>query len=435
MNITSIIQQLFRPPTYSTKLSLAPSEVFSDEDKRSLHIDSIDTVEKQAQTQATAASHRPVRVLHAIRQGSIGGGESHVMDLVTHLQRSDYQSVVLAFTPGAMVDRLRSLGHKVHVIESTRAFDFSVGRQVSELLKSEEIDLIHIHGTRAFTNLLLPAKKLQIPIVYTIHGWSFHPDQPAHIYYARRFIEAYLCKSARQVITVSDSNHETGVRLSPNFRSVTIRHGIDTVRFDRRQVKKDLRPDLGIPADAFLLGFIARMTKQKQPLLMLKAFEKALQQSGGVNSPLHLLFVGDGELRSDAEALIRSSELLQQKVSLQSFRTDIPELLAACNVYCLPSLWEGLPIGLVEAMAMSLPCIATAVDGTCNAIQHEQNGILIQPGSEQALTDAILRTSADSTLCERIGAAARQTAEEQFSVYKMTARIAAVYENILVKKS
>lgn len=382
-------------------------------------------------TVAPMPKHAPVRVLHAIRQGSIGGGESHIIDLATHLNRSDYESVILAFSPGAMVDKLRKMGYKVYVIESANAFDLSVGRAVRQLLKTKQIDLIHVHGTRAFSNLLLPARQLRIPVVYTVHGWSFHPDQSFPIYHARRLAEAFFCKAARQVITVSAANHLTGQQLSPDFHSVTIPNGVDTKRFSPSNVQVDLRPSLGIPADAFVVGFIARLTKQKQPLLMLQAFEQALQKSGGIDSKLHLLMVGDGELRNDVEALINHSELLQKKVSLQGFRTDVPELLAACNAYCLPSLWEGLPIALLEAMAMQLPCVATAVDGTCNVLQNEHNGLLITPGVMTELANAILRLLSDKDLCGQLGTEARRTIKKRFSAQSMADRTAAVYKNVL----
>lgn len=377
----------------------------------------------------------PIRVLHAIRQGSIGGGESHIIDLVTHLNKSDYESVILAFSPGAMVDRLRKMNYKVYVIESSNAFDLSVGREVRKLLKTTQIDLVHIHGTRAFSNLLLPARQLGIPVVYTVHGWSFHPDQSFPVYHARRLAEAFFCKAARQVITVSAANHLTGQQLSPNFRSVTIPNGVDTARFSPHNIQVDLRPSLGIPANAFVIGFVARLTKQKQPLMMLQAFEQALQKSGSMESKLHLLMVGDGELRADAEAIINRSELLQKKVSLQGFRTDVPELLATCDAYCLPSLWEGLPIALLEAMAMQLPCVATSVDGTCNVLQHEHNGLLIAPGAADALTDALMRLLFDKDLCGQLGTEARRTVEKRFSAQAMADRTSAVYENVLAVRA
>ncbi|WP_250632439.1 glycosyltransferase family 4 protein [Rhodoflexus caldus] len=394
-------------------------------------------MQTSALTSATIAplTHKKtVRVLHAIRQGSIGGGESHIIDLVTHLNKSDYESVILAFSPGAMVDRLRKMGYKVYVIESTNAFDLSTGRQVRNLLKSQQIDLVHVHGTRAFSNLLLPARQLGIPLVYTVHGWSFHSDQSFPVYHARRMAEVFFCKAAQQVITVSAANHLTGQQLSTDFHSVTIPNGVDTERFNLNNIKVDLRPSLGIPADAFVIGFVARLTKQKQPLLMLHAFEKAVQKSGGMESKLHLLMVGDGELRPDVENVINHSELLQKKVCLQGFRTDVPELLAACNAYCLPSLWEGLPIALLEAMAMQLPCVATAVDGTCNVLQNEQNGLLIAPESVDALANALLYLLHDDAMCRKLGKEARRTVEKRFSAQAMADRTAAVYEEVLAMR-
>lgn len=386
---------------------------------------------QQQTTRASLAQKAPVRILHVIRQGSIGGGESHVLELVKHLNSADYQSVVLAFSTGAMVERLQKSGFRTYVVESAHAFDFSIGKQVRYIIAAEQIQLVHIHGTRAFSNLMLPLRQLQLPVVYTVHGWSFHAGQSPLTYYARKLAEEFFCKTACQVITVSQANHAAGKQLFPDFDSVTIPNGVDVERFNRNKVQANVRSTLGIPADAFTVGFIARMTEQKQPLMMLRAFEEAVQQSGGSNSPLHLLMVGDGDLRAETENYVRQSAVLQGKVCLQGFRTDVPELLAACNAYCLPSLWEGLPMGLLEAMAMHLPCIATSVDGTCNVLQHEHNGLLIPPTDASALADAVLRLLHDKDLCQQLGAEARRTVEMHFSAQKMATRTAAVYEKLM----
>ena len=122
--------------------------------------------------------NKKIRVLECIRQGQIGGGESHLLSLVENLNKDVYEPVVLSFTDGPMIDRLKALNIPVHIIPSNKPFDFKVWGKVKQLMLDEKIDLVHAHGTRANSNVFRAAKSLKKPLAYTIHGWSFHVDQP-----------------------------------------------------------------------------------------------------------------------------------------------------------------------------------------------------------------------------------------------------------------
>src|SRR5580658_9752929 len=121
---------------------------------------------------------RKIRVLECIRQGQIGGGETHLLSLVENLDRNRFEPVVLSFTEGPMVERLRAMGVRTHVLYTERPFDVTKWRKVKQLMAAEGVDLVHAHGTRASSNTLWAARRLGIPLVYTVHGWSFHDDQP-----------------------------------------------------------------------------------------------------------------------------------------------------------------------------------------------------------------------------------------------------------------
>src|SRR5882762_1991361 len=110
---------------------------------------------------------RKIKVLECIRQGQIGGGESHLLSLVENLDRDLFEPVVLSFTDGPMVDRLRGMGINTHIIYTEKPFDISKWKRVEALLKEEAPDLVHAHGTRASSNTLWAARRLKIPVVYT----------------------------------------------------------------------------------------------------------------------------------------------------------------------------------------------------------------------------------------------------------------------------
>ena len=118
-----------------------------------------------------------MKVLEVIRQGQIGGGESHLIDLVSFLDKKKIEPVCLSFSGGEMINRLNEMGIICYVLETQRPFDLRIQKQIIELIRDNDIQLVHAHGSRAASNMLYPVRKLHIPFVYTVHGWSFHDDQ------------------------------------------------------------------------------------------------------------------------------------------------------------------------------------------------------------------------------------------------------------------
>ncbi len=373
---------------------------------------------------------RKIKVLETIRQGKVGGGESHLVSLVDYLDKSAYEPVVLSFTDGPMINRLRQSGIKCYVISTEKAFNMNVWDQVKQIIKNEQIDIVHAHGTRAYTNVLWPAHSLNIPVMYTVHGWSFHEDQHVLIKRMRVFIENMLVNHAQLTISVSETNQSSGRRYMPGLSSVVINNGIDLHRFDPDRTYKDIRAEFGIPKDVILFGYISRITKQKDPIGMIDAFSRVLAHT----KDIRLLMIGEGDLQE--QAMERVKELaLTSYVYFDNFRQDVPELLNGIDIYCLPSLWEGFPIGLLEAMAMGKAVIATNVDGSKEIIQSHNNGILIAPSDSSALSDAMVALCDDQRLRGKLQANAKQTITQKYNAATMTKTTEALYDSIFTSCS
>lgn len=372
-----------------------------------------------------------IRVLECIRQGKIGGGESHLLNLVEYLDKSRFEPVVLSFTQGPMMERLQQMGVGTDVIYTERPFDLTKWGRVKELLKEKKVDLIHAHGTRAASNVLWAARSLGIPVVYTIHGWSFHQDQRTLLKRMRIAGESYITSRTAVNISVSNANQASGKKNIKGFESVLVNYGIDQKKFSPAAVSKDVRAELGIGKQAVLVLFIARFTKQKQPLAMIRGFREALDRV----PEMHLLMVGDGELRE--EALRLSAELgLTDRITFQTFRQDVPDVLAAADIFVLPSLWEGLPIGLLEAMAMGKAIIASDVDGTGEVLKHGENGLLIQTGQlVPSLTEALVQLGRDREMQKKFQQRAIETISGRFNVTRMAREIEDIYTNVINKKN
>jgi glycosyltransferase involved in cell wall biosynthesis len=370
-----------------------------------------------------------IRVLECIRQGKIGGGESHLLSLVAQLDRTLYEPIVLSFTEGPMVDRLRDMGIEVHVIYTEKPFNIAIWGKVKRFVQSLNIDLIHAHGTRANSNVFWAAKTLGIPLIYTVHGWSFHDDQSFLVKTFRVQGERLLAYVSDLNISVSKTNQETGKKHFSSFDSVIINNGIDLDKFNPEHIQSNFRSELSIPQDAIVLTFIARLNVQKQPLALLEGFSKVYKDLPN----LHLVLIGEGEEQEKCDALIKELGL-KVRFHFLPFRNDVAEVLKASDIYILPSLWEGLPIGLLEAMAMEKAIIASKADGTIEIIQNGENGIFVElEALSTNIAKAIQHLYSDSELRKKLGTNARKTIQTQFSAQFMTRQIEAKYQELLKK--
>lgn len=372
---------------------------------------------------------RKMKVLHAIRQGKIGGGETHVLDLVQELNKADFESVVLAFTDGPLITDLNKLGIKTHVILTEKPFNISVWKKVKQLMVEERIDLLHAHGTRAQSNTFWGAKKLGIPIIYTVHGWSFHPNQHALVKKMRILSERFLVGKADATICVSANNLAEGKSNFNMDRAVVIKNGINFSKFNADFPFKNLRTSFGINEESLIVGYIARITAQKDPFTFIEAVAKVPDDLN-----IKYLMIGDGDLKAQSVELAHQLKV-NHKLIFGGFRQDIPELLNIFDVYCLPSLWEGLPIGLLEAMAMRKATISSAVNGTKEVIDDQLNGLLIEPKDAEGLANAIIKLATEKEFREELAKQAEIAVKKDYSISKMTLQIEDLYKKIKTDKS
>lgn len=367
-----------------------------------------------------------IKVLEVIRQGQIGGGESHLLDLIRFFDKKQIEPVCLSFTDGEMITQLKNMGIKCHIIETSKAFDVKIQKRIKQLIKSENIQLVHAHGSRAASNVIWPAKSMHIPLIYTVHGWSFHDDQSAIIKHLRAYSEKIICHYSNEIICVSQSNANTGKETFGLKDYHVVENGINLERFNPSNQFQNLRPEMNFEENDFVVGFIARCTKQKAPIDFLKGVEIAHKQ----NNKIKGLFVGEGEMDNEVDAYITSHQM-ETYIHRSSFRTDVPELLHTIDVYCLPSLWEGLSIALLEAMAMEKAIIATPTDGTNEVIHDKDNGIIIPFQNAQALAVAINELAESPDLCRKYGHAARSIVEKRFNAKRVAESVTSLYYNTI----
>ena len=210
---------------------------------------------------------------------------------------------------------------------------------------------------------------------------------------------------------------------------VVIYNAVDWSQLQQTMAPGALRASVGIPAGAPLAGIIARLTEQKAH----RDLFDALAATPGLE-PLHLLVVGDGELREELRARVDGLGL-SSRVHFLGARRDLGDLLAAIDLFVMPSLWEGLPLSMVLAMGAGLPVVATRVAGIPEVVQDGVTGLLVPPTDVPALGAALTRLASDPHLRLTLGTAAADFVRPRFGVDGYVRAVTGLYDRLLAAEA
>lgn len=346
-------------------------------------IDEVLYAEKMGWTIPVKKATAPVKILQVIRQGSFGGGETYLNTLIHQLNASEHESIVVAFTDGEMIKRLKSSGYKTYVINYKGFFHLGLVSKIYQILKKEEIELVHAHGTKACLNALCAALIAGVKVVYTVHGWSFHEGQSNYYFRARKFVERWLVKNVNKTIVVSNSNLNDANGFEGDF--TVIQNGIDTQRFNPDNVVGVNRGHYQLHNSDFIIASIARLTHQKGPLVLIQAFAEVVKQIPNAK----LLFVGGGELEEAAKAQVIALKL-EGKVRFADFSGSVAEIYKSIDLFVLPSLWEGFSLSLLEALAMECPVICSDYPSNTEIVKHQETGLVFPVSNAKVLAQEII---------------------------------------------
>lgn len=344
-----------------------------------------------------------LKVLHIITQLDLGGAQRCALDIARLLDREKYNLYFLSSYNGILAEEVLDLPEtNVIFLSSLKrsphplADILSVWR-LTVLCKKEGIDLMHTHSSKAGILGRWAARFAGVPIiVHSIHGWSFHQEQPRFVKLFYVFLERITANFTDALIAVSESDIAKGLahNIAQTSKYKLIRYGINRARFSEcnLDVAKKKR-ELGCPDDAPLVGMIACFKPQKSPLDFIKAAALLIKR----NPKIRFIMVGDGILRTKIEKLIKHFNL-EENIMLTGWRRDIPEILACLDVMVLTSRWEGLPLVFLEAMCAKVPIVAYDVDGVGEIIRDGFNGFLVAPEKISLLAEKVYKLLDDDAM-------------------------------------
>ncbi|RDV84839.1 glycosyltransferase family 4 protein [Ammonifex thiophilus] len=375
------------------------------------------------------------RILHVIRPAA-GGMKRHLIELLRHTDYSFFAPAV-AGPPGELLDEVASLGVPTYPLalrgELAPWEDVKAVFSLLSLLRRENFSLLHLHGFKAGLIGGLVGWLLRPPpsIVLTIHNSLFFGEGSGKQRFLAR-IEAFLSRRTFKVIAVSQALRAELVTKFhlPSEKVVVIPNGIDLTPFTLGVLFPTILRELPLPAGVPLLGTVARLVPQKGLPCLLEALALL---------PAELrpgwLIVGDGPLRQELEDKARALGL-SHLVVFAGYRPpeEIPSILKVIDIFVLPSLSEGLPLALLEAMAAGKPVVATAVGGIPEVVQEGRTGYLVPPGDAQALARALLSLLESPDRAREMGEAGRKRVEERFSSQRMAQEVMAIYREALAAR-
>jgi glycosyltransferase involved in cell wall biosynthesis len=358
-----------------------------------------------------------MRIMEIISGTAVNGAAVNCFEIICALHARGHHVTVVCRPQAWIAAHLQERGIDVEVIESSlRRWPTDELRRVARLAKERQIEVVHTHMSSASFFGVLLRRLYGVPAcVATAHN---------------RYVQVHWMFNDR-VIAVSEATKRFHHRynLVPSKRIDVIHNFINDTRFHRvsREQGMCLRDELALSREQKLIGFIGDIIPRKGLIHLIRAMPKILHAVPDAQ----LLCVGHP--RSDyAERCRAAAELagVAERICWTGSRGDVDRVLAALDVYVLPSLEENMPVAILEAMASCCPVVASAVGGIPECVVHEQTGLLVPPAAETLLADAVIRVLSDSALRDRWGRAGRQRVADCFSIEGRILEIENVFRRI-----
>jgi glycosyltransferase involved in cell wall biosynthesis len=390
-----------------------------------------------------------VKVLQVISNLENGGAQEVVRTLVENLAAKNCLPVVCAFKDGPVRHDIEQLGIDVEVIDLPRRgvvalplFVIDMARiclALAELIRKYDIDIVqtHLSGSINFLTLILPYITNLRAVLWTFHSVNFLPSESKvsrfhWLVKPKRYVHRLMYRVSSQrvcgFIAVSNQVRESMIKkIGPVQDKITvICNGVDVARYQHPVDRDRVRQQLGFNSEARLLITVGTLKREKGHRYLLEAATEIVRRHPDV----YFLFVGDGKLRSELQTQTDAYGL-SGKARFLGTRQDVDQLLAASDIFVLPSLWEGMSMALLEAMAAAKPIVATAVSGTRQVVIHDETGLLVPPGDTSALTQAVVTLLSEPARARAMGEAARRRVKTHFSMEKQAAEYLALYGHVM----
>ena len=374
-----------------------------------------------------------MRVCHVAMGDLWAGAEVQLLSLMRYLARlPGFECSVILFNEGRLAEELRKLPVSLTVISEQTFSPMGIAYRLAKALRKIRPDVVHTHKYKDSFIGTLVARSLGIPyVVRTVHGlpepfMGLRNAKMVAYTAADRLMTGWFVD---RVVAVSSDIEKVLIGMYGSNRVSCIHNGIDLEAVRVTTSREAFRRKWQIPEDAVVIGTVGRLVPVKGHAILLDA-TRILQASIG---NVALVLVGDGPLRKDLEANAKRLGL-EKSVIFAGQQDQSYDFMNMMDVFVLPSLHEGIPMVVLEALALQRPVVATRVGGIPEVIEHGQTGFLAEPSDASSLARLLQRLVEDLPMAVSIGKAGRTRVEEKFTARTMAGKTAELYEQVLSKE-
>ncbi len=367
-----------------------------------------------------------IPIVHLRSTFQVGGPEKLILSGIQHMQGDDFTFTLSSFSlparPNRFAEYASSLGIPVVQIAVNGSFDRRALDGVRRLVENTGARLLVVHDYRAVIIALMAGLRLKVPIMAVAHGWTSQSLR-VRMY---EYIERFALRRVDAVVAVSKPKFQELLKIGvAESRLTLIENGVEIPPREKMARDTRLKDDLGLPHDTLLIGSVGRLSPEKGHRFLVDAATRLAP----ANPNARFVIFGEGPLRSSLLAQIRRAGL-DHLFFLPGWRTDMENVYRGLDLFALPSLTEGLPMALLEAMSFGLPSVATTVGGCPDVIEDHVSGFLVPPSSVSALTDALGQLLVDEPLRDRMTDSAYDRIADRYSMTRYASQFAALYHQL-----
>jgi len=304
--------------------------------------------------------------------------------------------------------------------------------RLTRFLSRSPYTIVHTHTTKPGIVGTLAARRAETPaVMHTVHLFPFHEETGRLVTSAYVAAERLAARWCDRIVTVSEFQRDWALRVGVGTpeQVVSIPNGVPTNRAQARRSRSEVRAELGL-GDAFMILSTGRLAEQKGLEYLIRAAALLRQDLPAAR----IVLAGDGPLRDKLGKLV-SSLGLEDTVALLGRRSDVGDLLAASDLVVLPSLWEGLSISLLEAMAAGKPVVTTSIGSNREVTNDGEAAVLVRPKDAASLAAAISSLAADGSRLQELGRKGQQVQRERYSLQRMLDAYMGEYDRLLRRES
>lgn len=324
---------------------------------------------------------------------SAGGVAEYLYMFLKNWTNEDYENILIVSQDYKnQLNRFEAYASKIIMVPMVREVKFKDDIKsilnTRKALKQIKPDIVYLHSSKAGAiGRIALAFNFKTPILYNAHGWYFNAQISNKKKSLFVLVEKILAIKTNKIINISKSEYESALKykIAPEKKMCIIENGIDFTKFQNNDKYRDeTRKQYCIKEDEIVIGVVGRLTEQKDPMTVLKAFELINKE----NKNTRLMYVGSGELEQEVKQYAKEHNILD-KIIVTGWIYTVEQYIPAFDIAVLPSKWEGFGLVLIEYMACDKPIIATKIGGILNIIKNEESGYLVDVGDYKNISNRI----------------------------------------------